>query len=74
MAESGRDDDSFGKTGPIRKPDAVNQGDGTSDDQNATSAGDGGEQNPASSGTTSIGGEPKDADSIRSPGGVEGTG
>jgi len=74
MAESEGDDGSFGKAGSVRKPDAVNQGDGTSDDKDGTSAGDSGEQNPASSGTTSIGGEPKDADSIRSPGGVEGTG
>lgn len=62
--------------GEARSVDPIpeDQGDGTSDDLDETPSSDATKQNPASSGTTSIGGEPKDAESIRSPGGIEGTG
>jgi len=74
--------------GTVRPPDPADQGDGTSDDragkppagQRTEAEGsekpgpDAARQNPASSGTTSLGGEPADAESMKSSGGVEGTG
>lgn len=72
MSEAGTHE--FGAGSTAQDPDPDNQGDGTSEDREETPARDAGKQNPASSGTTSLGGEPKDAESIRSPGGIEGTG
>ncbi|MEO5579274.1 MAG: hypothetical protein ABIR58_01335 [Gemmatimonadaceae bacterium] len=72
MNEAGKDQ--FGKKPPPQAPAPEDQGDGTSDDLDETPARDATRQNPASSGTTSLGGEPKDAESIRGPGGIEGTG
>ncbi len=72
MDEAGSD--AFSRKARGGDPSPEDQGDGTSDDLDETPPPDATKQNPASSGTTSIGGEPKDAESIRSPGGVEGTG
>jgi len=66
--------DAFADEAGTEDPMPEDQGDGTSDDLDETPSPDATRQNPASSGTTSIGGESKDAESIRSPGGVEGTG
>ena len=62
MTESGKD--AFGRGSAIRNPDSSEQGDGTSDET--------GSQNPGSSGTTPLGGEPSDAGDRKGPGGVEG--
>jgi hypothetical protein len=84
MAESGQD--AFGKGGAARNPDRVGQADGGETDSQASPdesqpdarrAAPGGTeevQNPRSSGTTGLGGESQDSDSVREPGGIEGAG
>ena len=70
MTESGKD--AFGRDSAVRNPDSTSQGDGTSEDEETTEVGRAGKQKPASSGTTSLGGEPKGGAPDRGPGGVEG--
>lgn len=70
MSESGQD--AFGGKKAVRKPDASPQGDGTSDPSDMTYVGRPGEQFSSTSGTTSLGGESRDADEKTGPGGVEG--
>ena len=70
MNETGKD--AFGDKSAARNPDATAQGDGTSEPADNTYIGRVGEQFSSTSGTTSLGGEPRDADSKTGPGGVEG--
>ena len=70
MTESGKD--AFGDKSAVRNPDSTQQGDGTSDPADNTYVGRLGEQSPSSSGTTSLGGEPRDSGSRTGAGGVEG--
>ena len=65
MAESG--DDAFASKGAVRNPDQATKrgrGKGGTDEH----------QSPRESGTTPLGGETPGSDSIRGPGGVEGSG
>ena len=62
MTESSKD--AFGRGSAVRNLDPTEQGDGTSDET--------GSQNPRTSGTTPLGGEPSDAGDRTEPGGVEG--
>ncbi|HEX6574548.1 MAG TPA: hypothetical protein VF042_06210 [Gemmatimonadaceae bacterium] len=70
MTESGKD--AFGDKSGARNPDSTQQGDGTSDPADTTYIGRSGEQSPSASGTTSLGGEPRDSGSRTGAGGVEG--
>ena len=70
MTESGKD--SFSGKSASRNPAPTSQGDGTEDFADNTFIGRVGNQSPASSGTTPLGGESPDQDSITGPGGVEG--
>jgi hypothetical protein len=70
MSESGQD--AFSAKNVVRKPDASPQGDGTSDPSDMTYVGRAGEQFSSTSGTTSLGGESRDADEKTGAGGVEG--
>ena len=65
MKDSG--DDEFARRGAERNPDkAGKSGSGKSGDES--------HQSPRDSGTTGLGGETPGSDSIRGPGGVEGSG
>lgn len=70
MKESGKD--AFGDKSAVRDPDSTSQGDGTTDNEDATSVGRLGQQHSSSSGTTPLSGESGDTESRRGPGGVEG--
>jgi hypothetical protein len=70
MTESGQD--AFGEKSAPQKPGTSPQGDGTSDPADMTFVGRPGDQRSSSSGTTSLGGESRDADEKTGPGGVEG--
>lgn len=70
MNETGKD--AFGDKSAVRNPDSTSQGDGASDPADNTYIGRVGEQFSSTSGTTSLGGEARDADSKTGPGGVEG--
>ena len=61
MTESGKD--AFGRGSAVRNPDSTEQGDGSSEQGN---------QDPAESGTTPLGGESPDSGDRKGPGGVEG--
>lgn len=69
MTESGEDE--FGKGRVVRDPDPSGKGDEESDATKTSGAGTLG-QTPASSGTTSLGGEPRGGNPEPGPGGVEG--
>ncbi|MBA3340993.1 MAG: hypothetical protein H0T48_04090 [Gemmatimonadaceae bacterium] len=71
MSESG--EDGFERSGASKRPDSIAQGDGTTYDPDTTLLVDPGKQDPSSSGTTPMGGEAKDSDAVKGPGGVEGT-
>jgi hypothetical protein len=70
MNETGKD--AVGDKSAARNPDSTAQGDGASDPADNTYIGGAGEQFSSSSGTTSLDGEARDADSKTGPGGVEG--
>lgn len=70
MNETGKD--AFGDKSAVRNPDSTQQGDGTSDPADNTYIGRAGGQLASDSGTTSLGGEPRDASSKTGPGGIEG--
>jgi hypothetical protein len=70
--ESGKD--AFGDKSAVRNPDSTSQGDGSTDNEDPSYVGRLGKQQPSSSGTTPLSGEPGDADSRKAPGGVEGEG
>jgi hypothetical protein len=70
MTESGKD--AFSEKSAVRNPDSTQQGDGSSDPSDTTYIGRVGEQSPSTSGTTPLGGEPRDAGSRTGAGGVEG--
>lgn len=71
MEESGND--AFGEKKPVR--DAPSQGDGSSKTGKPGEADEKkGDLDPATSGTTSLGGESSDGDALKGPGGVEGEG
>lgn len=70
-SESG--EDAFARGGMSKRPDSIAQGDGTTFDPDTTLLGESGKQDPSTSGTTPMGGETKDSDSVKGPGGVEGT-
>jgi hypothetical protein len=70
MNETGKD--AFGDKSAVRNPDSTEQGDGASEPADNTYIGRVGEQFSSTSGTTSLGGEARDADSKTGPGGVEG--
>ena len=72
MTESG--EDAFGDESAARNPDPSQQGDGTSDPADMTYIGRIGEQRSASSGTTPLAGESRDAEDRKGAGGVEGAG
>lgn len=70
-SESG--EDAFARDGAPKRPRSIAQSDGTTFDPDTTLIGESGKQDPSSSGTTPMGGETKDSDSAKGPGGVEGT-
>ena len=70
MNETGKD--AFGDKSAARNPDSTQQGDGTTDPADNTYIGRIGEQLSSTSGTASLGGESRDADSKTGTGGVEG--
>ncbi len=70
MEESGND--AFGEKQPVR--DATSQGDGSTRTGKPGESVQPAQLDPSSSGTTSLGGEPRDSESLKGPGGVEGEG
>jgi hypothetical protein len=68
--ESGSD--GFSDKKAARSPAPTSQGDGTEDFADNTYIGESGRQSPTDPGTTPLGGESSDEDSIIGPGGVEG--
>ena len=64
--------DALGATKPVR--DATSQGDGSTKTGKPGESVQPAQLDPSSSGTTSLGGEPRDGESLKGPGGVEGEG
>jgi hypothetical protein len=70
MNETGKD--AFGDKSAVRNPDSTAQGDGNGDPADNTYIGRPGDQFSSSSGTTPLGGEPRDSAKKTGAGGVEG--
>lgn len=70
MEQTGND--AFGSAKPVR--DVTSQSDGSTETGKPGERDPQAEQDPASSGTSSLGGEPRDGDALKGAGGVEGEG